>query len=188
MPRCGGSKPTGDPCERIVPASQDYCYSHDPDRVDERRRAASKAGESKPNREVVDLRRRLSELTVGVLDGIVDKGVSAVASQILNVYLRAVSVELKVKEVEELEGRIEELSEAFERQREVRRRGAQGQARQAAEGHAREYGVLCSFGMARESTSTRKRRGRPHSGTARNLCMQTTYASLGPNLRPSLRS
>ncbi len=109
MPRCAGFKPSGDPCERIVPASQGYCYSHDPDRAEERRRAASKAGKSKPNRDVADIKRRLSELADGVLDGSVDKGVGAVVSQVLNVYLRAVSVELKVREQQEIEQRLEEL-------------------------------------------------------------------------------
>ena len=109
MPRCVGSKPDGTPCERIVGASQSYCYSHDPDRAGERRRAASKAGKSKPNRDVADTKRRLSELADGVLDGSVDKGVGAVVSQVLNVYLRAVSVELKVKEQEEILARVEEL-------------------------------------------------------------------------------
>ncbi len=67
MPRCAGSKPDGSPCERIVPGSQSHCYSHDPDRADERRRAASKAGKSKPNRDVADIKRRLSELADSVL-------------------------------------------------------------------------------------------------------------------------
>lgn len=109
MPRCSGSKPSGDPCERIVPGS--FCYSHDPERADERRRAASKAGKSKPNRDVADVKLRLSELANGVLDGSTDKGIGAVVSQILNVYLRAVSVELKVKEQQEIEARIEELED-----------------------------------------------------------------------------
>ncbi|MCA1715994.1 MAG: hypothetical protein LC781_03745 [Actinobacteria bacterium] len=115
MARCGGSKPDSSPCERIVPGS--FCYSHDPDRADERRRAASKAGKSKPNREVADIKRRLSELADGVLDGKVDKGVGAVASQVYNVLLRAIGMELKVKEVEELETKLEEMAEALERQK-----------------------------------------------------------------------
>ena len=116
MPRCAGSKPTGEPCERIVGASQSYCFSHDPDRADQRRRAASKAGKSKPNRDVADIKRRLSELADGVLDRSVDKGVGAVTSQILNVYLRAVSIELKIKETDELEAKLDEMAAALERQ------------------------------------------------------------------------
>lgn len=121
MPRCGGSKPGGTPCERIVPGS--FCYSHDPARADERRRAASKAGRSKPNRNVADIKRRLSELADGVLDGSIDKGVGAVVSQVLNVYLRAVSVELKVVEQTELIERLEELEAVLERQNRNGRRG-----------------------------------------------------------------
>lgn len=117
MARCSGSKPTGEPCERIVRVSQDYCYSHDPDRVEERKRNASRAGKCKPNRDVVDIKRRLSELADRVLDGSVDKGVGAVVSQVLNVYLRAVSVELKVLETQELEARLAELEVMLTREK-----------------------------------------------------------------------
>jgi hypothetical protein len=44
-----------------------------------------------------------------VLEGNVDKGVAAVASQILNVYLRAIELERKVRETEELEDRLAAL-------------------------------------------------------------------------------
>ena len=118
MPRCCGSKPSGEPCERIVPASQDYCYSHDPDRADERRRNASRAGKSKPSKELQDIKQRLSDLASGVLDGTVEKGVGAVVSQIYNVLLRAIATELKVKEQEEILERLEEL-EALLAQREA---------------------------------------------------------------------
>ena len=121
MPRCSGSKPDGTPCERIVPGS--FCYSHDPARADERRRAASKAGRSKPNRNVADIKRRLSDLADDVLNGSLDKGVGAVVSQILNVYLRAISVELKVTEQTELTERLEELEAALKHKNERGRRG-----------------------------------------------------------------
>jgi hypothetical protein len=48
-----------------------------------------------------------------VLEGRQDKGVAAVASQVLNVYLRAVTVELKVREELELIDRLEALEEAL---------------------------------------------------------------------------
>ncbi len=118
MPRCVGSKPDGSPCERIVPGSQSHCYSHDPDRSDERRRNASRAGKSRPNKEIQDIKKRLSDLAGDVLDGTVDRGDAAVVSQVLNVYLRAVGIELKVKEQLELEERLTEL-EALLAQREA---------------------------------------------------------------------
>jgi len=43
-------------------------------------------------------------------------GPAAVANQLINTRLRAVAVELKVREVDELEARMEELEEIVERQ------------------------------------------------------------------------
>jgi len=44
----------------------------------------------------------------------VDRGNAAVAGQLLNTYLRAVSVELKVREVEELAREVEDLREMID--------------------------------------------------------------------------
>ena len=112
MPRCAAQKRDGAQCTTIVKPSQTYCYQHDPTRAAERKRNASRAGKSKPSRELAQIKARLSELADDVLEGRVDRGVGAVASQILNVYLRAISVETKVKEVEELEERIRALEES----------------------------------------------------------------------------
>ena len=78
---------------------------------------ASRAARSKPSRELGDIKARLSDLADDVLEGRQDKAVGAVVSQILNVYLRAVSVELKVKEVTELEERLEALESSLEQRR-----------------------------------------------------------------------
>ena len=59
-----------------------------------------------------------------MLDEKVDKGVGAVASQVLNVYLRAVSVELKAREQLELIERLEALEEALEQQKAEQSYGA----------------------------------------------------------------
>jgi hypothetical protein len=67
---------------------------------------------SKPSRELAGIKARLSDLADAVLEGRVNRGVGAVASQILNVYLRAISVQTRVKEVEELEERISALEES----------------------------------------------------------------------------
>src|SRR5215210_3094167 len=109
MAQCAGTKRNGERCTATVEPPQTYCWWHDPANAEERRRAASKGGRSKPSREIQDIKKRLSDLADGVLDGSVDKGSGAVASQVLNVYLRAVSVGLKIKEQLELEGRLEEL-------------------------------------------------------------------------------
>ncbi len=114
--RCAGTKRDNSPCTATVEPPQRFCWWHDPANADKRRRAASKAGKSKPSRELADIKQRLSGLADDVLEGRRDKGVAAVASQVLNVYLRAVSVELKAKEQQDLIERLEALEAATPRQ------------------------------------------------------------------------
>ncbi len=113
MARCAGSKPDNSPCERIVKESQTYCFSHDPARSDARRRAASKggkrAGRGRPMVELSDIKHRLEDLAEAVLEGRQDRQDAAVAGQLFNYAIRAVSVSLKAREVVELEARLEEL-------------------------------------------------------------------------------
>jgi hypothetical protein len=117
MPQCSGIKRDGGRCTVIVNESLEYCYQHDPARTEDRRRAASKAGKSKPSRELVDIKQRLSSLARDVLEGAVDKGTGAVVSQILNVYLRAIATELRLKEQEEIIARLELVEEKIETKR-----------------------------------------------------------------------
>ena len=124
MVRCAGVKRDGGRCTVIVNGSQNYCYQHDPKRAEERRRNASRAARAKPTRELLGIKQRLSGLADAVLTGGVDRGVAAAASQILNVYLRAVSVELKAREQLELTERLEALEEALEQQKGDRGYGA----------------------------------------------------------------
>jgi len=112
--RCAGTKRDGSPCTATVEPPQRFCWWHDPANAEKRRRAASKAGKAKPSRELAGIKARLSALAVDVLQGRVDKGVAAVASQVLNVYLRAVSVELKAREQMELTERLEALEEGLQ--------------------------------------------------------------------------
>ena len=113
--RCAGTKRDGSPCTATVEPPQTHCWWHDPANADKRRRAASKAGKSKPSRELAGIKQRLSDLADDVLEGRKDRGVAAVASQVLNVYLRAGSVELKAREQLELIERLEALEEQLER-------------------------------------------------------------------------
>ena len=118
MPRCAHTYADSSQCRRIVSDSETYCYSHDPERAHERKMNASKGGKrggrGRPQAELTNIKDRLSDLARDVLEGKVDKGVAAVASQVLNVYLRAVSVELKVREERELVERLEALEKSLE--------------------------------------------------------------------------
>jgi hypothetical protein len=125
LARCAHTYADSSQCKRIVSDSETYCYSHDPERAQERKRNASKGGKrggrGRPQAELANIKQRLSDLADGVLaedpEERVDKGVAAVASQVLNVYLRAVSVELKAREQLGLVERLEVLEQALETRR-----------------------------------------------------------------------
>src|SRR3712207_4133819 len=99
---CTATKRDGTPCTLPSNGPGGLCWAHDPRNAEKRRRGQSRGGRSKPNRELINIKERLSDLADDVLAGDVDKGVAAVASQILNVYLRAITVELDVQERMEL--------------------------------------------------------------------------------------
>ncbi len=109
--RCSGITRSGSRCQRSAEGPNGLCWAHDPTNADQRRRLASKAGKSKPGeaRELAGIKQRLSDLADDVLEERVDKGVGAVASQVLNVYLRAIALELKAREQQELIERLEAL-------------------------------------------------------------------------------
>jgi hypothetical protein len=128
LAKCSGITQAGTACKGIPIDGSQWCHAHHPDRTDERRRYGSKGGKrggrGRPQAELSDIKRRLSDLADDVLEGRQDKGVAAVASQVLNVYLRAVSVEMRLKEQLELVGRLEALEEGLEQRKGERRYGA----------------------------------------------------------------
>jgi hypothetical protein len=113
LARCAAIKPNGERCKAEAMADAEWCWSHHPDYEQACQRRASKGGKrggrGRPQAELNTIKRRLLDLTDDMLSGAVDKGVAAVASQVLNVYLQAASVELKVKEQLELLDRLEEV-------------------------------------------------------------------------------
>jgi hypothetical protein len=113
-PRHGGR------CKAEAMPEAEWCWNH-PDYEQARRRRASKGGKrggrGRPQAELSDIKRRLSDLADDVLEGRQDKGVAAVGAQVLNVYLRAISVETKLKEQFELVERLESLEEGLEQSR-----------------------------------------------------------------------
>ena len=113
MNRCPGIKRDGSRCTVTVEPPQTHCWWHDPDNAEARKQAAARGGKrggrGRPQAELAALKARLSDLAEEVLAGKVDKGAAAVAGQLLNTVIRAVSVEMKVREQEEILERIEAL-------------------------------------------------------------------------------
>lgn len=119
MPRCAGRKRDGSPCNVTVNPPQTLCWWHDPSNTEQRKKAASKAGSSKPGAELKDAKRRIKECVEGVIDGTIEKGKASVAFQGLGVLCRFIEQERRVKEAEEFEARLSALEElqAKEKQR-----------------------------------------------------------------------
>jgi hypothetical protein len=109
MAQCQGIKRDGGRCTASVQPGSDWCWNHDPAHADRRQRNASRAGKGRPPREIGEIKALLKDLTDRVLEGGLPTSVVAVANQVINTRLRAVEVERKVKETEELEARIEAL-------------------------------------------------------------------------------
>jgi CRISPR/Cas system-associated exonuclease Cas4 (RecB family) len=118
MGRCAGKKGDGTPCERIVGSSQEYCYAHDPAFTEDRKRAASKAARSpakgRSNMEIREIKAQLKDLYAAVLEGRAERAAAAVANQIANTQLRAIELERRVHEQDELEERLDELADLLE--------------------------------------------------------------------------
>lgn len=106
MATCTATKRNGEACTLPANGPQGLCWAHDPKNAERRRRGASRGGRAKASRELPQLKTLLADLTEQVLAGDLDTGRAAVANQLINTRLRAVELERKIKETEELEARI----------------------------------------------------------------------------------
>lgn len=113
MVKCSGITRSGERCRGVAIDGSGLCYSHSPNHAEDRRRAASKGGKrggrGRPQVELSDIKDRLRTMVEDVLAGRMDRADAAVAGQLLNTVIRAVGVELKVREQEEVLARVEEL-------------------------------------------------------------------------------
>ena len=118
MAICSGIRADGGRCGAQAIRSSEYCVNHHPDYEDARRRRNSKGGKrggrGRPAVELASLKERLSTLADDVLEGKVDRGNAAVAGQLLNTVIRAIGMEMRVREVDDLERQVEELREMVE--------------------------------------------------------------------------
>jgi hypothetical protein len=119
LAKCTGITRDGERCKGIAIDGSDYCYAHDPDRAEERRRNAHKGGKrggrGRPSVELARLQARFEDLAEKVLAGDVERGIGAVVGQLLNGARACVRDGLAAREQEELVARLEALEEALER-------------------------------------------------------------------------
>ena len=125
MAICSAITQTGARCRGIPIDASGLCHAHHPDRAETRKRAGHKggrrAGRGRPSSELVRLQARFEELAGLVLSGEVERGVGAVAAQLLNGARACVATRLRAIEQEEVLERVEELEEIVERQNEYKR-------------------------------------------------------------------
>src|ERR671910_1487919 len=128
MTLCAGIKADGGRCGAQAMRNSQWCINHDPDKVEVRRRRASKGGKrggrGRPSVELARLQARFEDLAEKVLVGEVERGVGAVAGQLLNGARACLRDALAAREQEEVVARLEALEEALERQKESHRYGA----------------------------------------------------------------
>jgi hypothetical protein len=117
LTRCQATKADGSPCERIVPASQKLCYSHDASRREDRRASASKAARSKLSSEIIAIRSEARQIMADIRSGDLGRGDGAVLLQACGLLLKAVNEGRKQSEYDEIRGEMTELRQLFERQK-----------------------------------------------------------------------
>ena len=118
MASCSGIRADGGRCRGQAISNSQYCFSHSPDHAEERKLRASRGGrrggKGRSQAELSDIKDRLRDMVQDVRNGTMDRADAAVCSQIYNTLLRAVSVEVRVREVEELGREVEELRDLLE--------------------------------------------------------------------------
>jgi hypothetical protein len=119
MALCSGIRADGGRCRAQAITGSEWCFNHHPDYEEQRKRRASKGGKrggrGRPSVELARLQARFEELAEKVLAGEVERGVGAVAGQLLNGARACVRDGLAAREQEELVARLEALEEALER-------------------------------------------------------------------------
>jgi hypothetical protein len=114
MRGCSAIKQNGEHCKGISATGSDYCPAHDPARAEDRRKAGSKAAKSRHDPEIRRIKGLLQDLYAKVLQGEVGRQAAAVANQIANTQLRAIEIERRVRDQDELEDRLDELEDLLE--------------------------------------------------------------------------
>ena len=103
-PRCSATKRNGEPCGISVEPGVDLCWAHDPANREQRQRITSRAGKSKPSRELAaGVKGQLPEMADRVLAGTLERADAAMTGQLLNIKLLVLETKRKWKKLTEFE-------------------------------------------------------------------------------------
>ena len=110
MIECKVTRADGAPCRGVAIGASGLCAAHHPDHRERRRRGASKGGKrggrGRGSHEIVAVKDQLRKLVALVRSGEMYRGDAAVCGQLLNVHLRALEVQRRITETDELESRL----------------------------------------------------------------------------------
>src|SRR5829696_8625331 len=120
MRLCAGIRVDGGRCQAPAMRESSYCLNHDPSpsEAEARRKRASKGGKrggrGRPITELSPLKVENADIRKKLLAGQLQPGVASVAIQSINVDVRMVATQLKVRVQEELIERVEALEAALD--------------------------------------------------------------------------
>ncbi len=109
MNRCAGTKRDGSTCTATVEPPHVYCWWHNPQHSEQRRKAASTGGKSKANREVRNLKAELKDLIAKVEDGTLEPPRGNTMLRGFGVLIDLIKLERGIFVEDDLARRIEEL-------------------------------------------------------------------------------
>ena len=109
--RCSAITSSGDRC-KLDATNGSFCWSHAPETAQARKMRGRRGGKARGAGELAEIKRSIREVIEEVRDGSVERGVGAVVFQGFNSLLKALEVERRVREQEELLVRLERLEEA----------------------------------------------------------------------------
>ncbi len=111
--QCSFIKASGGRCRGAATGQNGLCWAHDPKNAEKRRQMASRAGRSKPSREVADLKEEIKTVIADVRGGDLDRNDAAVMIQGYRALKDFIALERQVKETDELAAEIEELKREY---------------------------------------------------------------------------
>ena len=107
--RCRGTKRDGTNCTLPAKGPDGYCWAHSPQHAEQRRRAASKAGRSRPSTEVRAIKDEIKAVIADVKAGDLDRNDAAVMIQGYRALKDYIALERGIRVEDELAAEIEEL-------------------------------------------------------------------------------
>ena len=111
--QCSFIKASGERCKGTATGQHGLCWAHDPVNAEQRRRAASRGGRGKANREVATLKEEIKSVIADVRAGGLDRNDAAVMIQGYRALKDFIALERQVRESDVLAAEIEELKREY---------------------------------------------------------------------------